>query len=62
MDFTVENHGSIFLLRPNTKAAQAWIDSNIPEDAQYLGNAVAIEHRYIMDIIDGIQADGLSIG
>ena len=26
VDFTVENHGSIFLLRPLTSAAQTWVD------------------------------------
>ena len=48
MDFTVENHGSIFLLQPLTSAAQTWVDENIPEDAQYFGTAVAVEHRYIV--------------
>jgi hypothetical protein len=45
-DFAVENHGSIFLLQPLTPEAQVWIDEFIPEDAQYLGSAVAVEHRY----------------
>ena len=31
MDFTVESHGSIFLLQPLTSAAQTWVDENIPE-------------------------------
>ena len=61
VDFTVENHGSIFLLQPLTPAAQTWIDENIPEDAQYLGSAVAVEHRYILDIVDGIQGDALEV-
>jgi hypothetical protein len=61
-DFTVQNEGSIFLLRPHTKAAQAWIEEHIPEDAQFFGNAVVVEHRYICDIIDGILNDGLAMG
>jgi hypothetical protein len=60
-DFTVENHGSIFLLQPLTSEAQAWIDGFIPEDAQYLGSAVSVEHRYIFDIVDGIQGDALEV-
>jgi hypothetical protein len=60
-DFTVENHGTIFLLQPHTSAAQRWVDNNIPDDAQYLGTAVAVEHGYILDIVDGIKADGLTI-
>jgi hypothetical protein len=33
-DFFVENHGSIFLLRPVTAAGFAWVSEHIPEDAQ----------------------------
>ena len=60
-DFAVENHGSIFLLQPLTPEAQAWIDEFIPEDAQYLGSAVSVEHRYIVDIVDGIKEEGLTV-
>jgi len=61
-DFTLTNHGSIYLLTPHTDAAEAWIGEHIPEDAQTLGPSVAIEWRYVSDIADGIEADGLSIG
>ena len=60
-DFLIENHGSIFLLRPLTLAADSWIDQNLSEDRQTLGNAVAVEHRYIADIVRGAQADGLVV-
>lgn len=60
-DFLVENHGSIFLFRSLTLAANSWIDQNLPEDRQTLGNAVAVEHRYIADIVSGARADGLTI-
>ena len=60
-DFLVENHGSLFLFRPLTLAANFWIDQNLPEDRQTLGNAVAVEHRYIADIVRGAQADGLVV-
>ena len=62
-DFLVENHGSIFLLRPQNEQAIAWVDEHIG-----LGNGfqpywptVVIEHRYIADIIAGIHADGLAV-
>jgi hypothetical protein len=35
--------------------------SYIPEDAQYFGTAVAVEHRYILDIVDGVQGDALEV-
>lgn len=61
MDFIVENHGSIFLLRPLSEAAREWATKHIPEDAQNWGDAVVVEHRYIGDIVAGIQADGLTV-
>jgi hypothetical protein len=60
-DFEVENQGSIFLLRPNTPAAEQWLDDNISDDRQSFGKAVVVEHRYIADIVQGIQNDGLTV-
>lgn len=59
--FAVENHFTIFLLRPLTPAAESWIDEHIPEDALNFGNAVVVEHRYIVDVVQGIQNDGLLV-
>lgn len=60
-DFFVENHGSIVLLRPVTPAANEWVEQHIPDDAQYFGNAVVVEPRYIEGIVNGIQNDGLEV-
>lgn len=60
-DFSVENHGTIYLLRPLTEDAEQWIEDHIPEDAQTWGNAIVVEHRYIGAIVDGFQGDGLSL-
>jgi len=58
-DFSVENHGSIFLLQPLSPAANSWIEENLPEDRLTFGGAVVVEHRYIADIVRGAQQDGL---
>jgi len=60
-DFLCENHGSIFLLRPISPAAFLWIDENLPADRQTFGNAVAVEHRCIWAILEGIQNEGLAV-
>ncbi len=60
-DFFVENHGTVFLLRPLTPAAISWVKENLPEDHLTFGNAVVVEPRYIADIVRGAQADGLVI-
>jgi len=61
-DFSIEGEGrfcTVYLLRPLTPAAFDWIEEHIPEDAQRLGTAIAVEHRYIGPIAEGILADGL---
>jgi hypothetical protein len=60
-DFRCENHGSIFLLTPVTQSAQTWIEENLPSDAQWFGNGVVVEHRFIWAILEGIQNDGLAV-
>ena len=37
MDFDVVNGGSVFLLIPNTEAAEAWVGENLPENPLTFG-------------------------
>ena len=60
-DVRVEKHGSIVLLRPLTNGGKSWLDENIPDDAQMLGNAVACEPRYVDAIVAGMIADDLEV-
>ena len=62
-DFLVENHGSVFLLIPQTISARIWIDDHIGRDNGYQPYypTVLIEHRYIADIVAGIESDGLAV-
>jgi len=59
-DFTVENHGSIFLLQPQNKQAIDWVDEHIGQSNgfQPYSPTIAVEHRYIADIVAGIRNDG----
>lgn len=62
-DFAVDGGGSIFLLRPLTDAGREWVDQHIGQDNgfQPYWPTVVIEHRYIGNIVAGIQADGLQV-
>lgn len=62
LDFTVRNEGTIFILTPNTTWATEWVNEHLPEDATRWANGYVIEHRYISEIVAGIQADGLTVG
>ena len=59
-DFEVENHSSIYLLRPLTAGAHEWVEGNLNE-CNWFGSAIAVEHRYIADIVNGIKSDGLTV-
>lgn len=62
LDFKLENHGSLFLLRPLSSAAKVWIGEHLPTDnpeTQFWGDAIVIEPRYVAPIVDGIIGDGL---
>jgi hypothetical protein len=61
-DFTLNYQGTISLLLPISDAAKEWVEEHLPEDRQYFGKAVVIEHRYVDDIVNGIINDGLEVG
>lgn len=60
-DFLLENHVSIFLLRPQNKTAIAWLRKHIGSNNgfQPYWPTVVVEHRYIGSIAEAIIADGL---
>jgi hypothetical protein len=62
-DFLVENHDSIFLLKPLTPSAISWVDEHIGQENGYQPHfpTIVVEHRYIADIVAGIQNDGLEV-
>lgn len=61
MDFDLQNCGSIFILVPLSDDGKEWANDNLPQDAMSWGGGVAIEHRYVCDIVAGIQDDGLTV-
>ena len=61
-DFSIHDDGSILLLFPLTRKARAWTANHLPDDAPTFGHAYAIEHNYVRNILNGILADGLTLG
>ena len=62
-DFELQNHGSIFLLIPQTSFAHVWIDDHIGKRNGYQPHypTIVVERRYIAGIVAGIQDDGLAV-
>lgn len=54
---SIKNHGSIFLVRAYTDEARTWLEEHT--DGQWFGGALAVEHRYIEDLAQGMADAGL---
>lgn len=61
-DVYVENHGSIFMVTPLSGAARQWMEENVPTESwQWLGSSLSVEHRYVENLIAGMQDAGLTV-
>ena len=60
-DLLVHGGGTVYTLHAVSRRGERWITEHIADDARRLGDAVAVEHRYIADIVRGAVADGLRV-
>lgn len=60
-DVTVHNEGTLFLFRPLTDKAKAWIAAHVQPEALWFGDALVVEHRYAADLAQGMRDDGLRL-
>lgn len=66
MDFQIANHGSIVILTPVSSEAQDWVNEHIlgeGNEVQTWGSkqGIVVEPRYLGDIVEGFQAEGLTV-
>ena len=57
-DFRIENHGSLYLVRPLTKPATRWLED--VTDAQWFGGAAVVEPRYLAPLVEGMWDAGFA--
>jgi hypothetical protein len=60
-DVSVEHHGTIFLVRPLSQRANAWIGEHIAEDAMFFGGALVVEYRYVQGIVAAMMDEGMQV-
>lgn len=53
-------HNTVWALSPQTPAAKAWVKEHVEKGALCLGDTIAVEHRYIDQLIEGLVNDGLT--
>ena len=51
---------SVYILTPTTDEARAWFDESVQaEPWQRFGRGITVEHRYVQDILVGLEEAGL---
>jgi hypothetical protein len=60
-DFIIENHGSVFLVRPTNEGAVQHLRENVQGDASWFGDALAVEHRFIENLVAQLREEGWTV-
>lgn len=65
LDVVAEDHGSLWILRPVSADASAWIEENVDQknavSPLWWGDGLVVEPRYVEDILDGMIGSGFAI-
>ena len=61
LDIKVYDHGSLWGFQPISSDAKTWIEENVQDDAQWWGDQLVVEHRYVVDLVDGMLDAGLTL-
>jgi hypothetical protein len=59
-DFTVDDHGSLILLKPESPEAFEWIAENIGAPIPWFAGGIALEPSIIPSLLCSILEDDLS--
>jgi hypothetical protein len=57
--FTVEDHGSLVLVRPLTDDVEEWLEEHT--DGQWFGGALVVEPRYLKPLLEGMVEEGFVV-
>jgi hypothetical protein len=60
-DYTVENKGTLLLLRSTNAKAYEWLVTHTDPEAHWFGRALVVEHGYIDDFVARLRFDGFSV-
>lgn len=61
-DVRIHDQNSIWMFWPISDAAKGWVDKNIQIPSHMImGPHFAVEHRYVDDLVKGMQEAGLTV-
>lgn len=56
--FSIEDHGSIVLVRPLSGDVDTWLREHTDDGAQWFGKALVCEPRYVEPIVHALVDEG----
>ena len=60
-DVVVENHGTLFLVRPQNDTVREHLEEHVQEDAQWFAGALVVEHRMILNLVALLREEGFAV-
>ena len=60
-DVVVSGAGTVYLFELLTDDARTWVNEHVSEEHQMFGRSLAVEHRYVGPLIEGMEGDGLVV-
>jgi hypothetical protein len=61
LDVVITGGGTVYLFHLLTAVAREWFAEHVSGERQLLGDALAVEHRYVVDVAAGMAGDGLLV-
>jgi hypothetical protein len=61
-DFSLSWHGTTAHLRPNNRKAARWLSDTAPADSQFWCSTLAIESRYVQNVVQAANDAGFVVG
>lgn len=62
-DVTAHNEGSVVLLELHSDKVREWFEFNVATESwQWMGGNVAVDHRFALDLLDGLTEEGFDVG
>lgn len=60
-DYTFENHGSIWLVHPESTDASSHLEASVSTEAQWFGGSLAVEPRHVESLAGSLENDGYTV-
>jgi len=60
-DYEVSGGGTVFILTPLNKTSKQHLEEHLADDAIWFAGGVAVEHRYIMPLVEVLRAEGFVV-